>query len=222
MHKLNIEFRDGHLFVELDGRLWLFDTGAPASFGELHNLTLVGNHYSLDDNYMGLTAKKLREFTGVQCAGLLGADILGNFDHIIDCNKGIIKIATDEIEYNGRALNLSSFMGIPILTACIAGHEYRLFFDTGAQISYFQDGSLQDFPPSGKVTDFYPGFGQFETYTYQVDISLDDVDFTLRCGALPSLLGATLMMANTQGIIGNQILSYQVIGYFPRRNLLCL
>jgi hypothetical protein len=30
------------------------------------------------------------------------------------------------------------------------------------------------------------------------------------------------MMAGTQGIIGNQILANQVIGYFPRRSALCL
>ena len=40
MTTLQIIFRDGHLFVEIDGGRWLFDTGAPASFGESHEITL--------------------------------------------------------------------------------------------------------------------------------------------------------------------------------------
>lgn len=32
----------------------------------------------------------------------------------------------------------------------------------------------------------------------------------------------TLMMAGAQGIIGNQILTNRVVGYFPRRRLLVL
>ena len=41
-------------------------------------------------------------------------------------------------------------------------------------------------------------------------------------GTLPGLLGMTLMMAGAQGIIGNQILTNRVVGYFPRRRLLVL
>lgn len=97
-----------------------------------------------------------------------------------------------------------------------------MFFDTGAQISYFQEDTITDFPSAGTVTDFYPGVGQFQTDTHQVQVGLGESAFTLRCGTLPGLLGATLMMADTSGIIGNQIMENRVIGYFPRRNVLCL
>ncbi len=30
-------------------------------------------------------------------------------------------------------------MGIPIVTASVGWSDYRMFFDTGAQISYFQE-----------------------------------------------------------------------------------
>jgi hypothetical protein len=113
-------------------------------------------------------------------------------------------------------------MGIPILTARISDSDYRMFFDTGAQISYLQDDAITGFPPAGSVTDFYPGVGQFQTDTYQVQVGLGDCAFTLRCGTLPGLLGVTLMMADTSGIIGNQITENRVVGYFPRRNVLCL
>ena len=90
-----------------------------------------------------------------------------------------------------------------------------MFFDTGAQISYWQDEALSNFPSLGKVTDFYPGFGEFETETYQLELSIDTESNKLICGSLPGLLGETLMMASAQGIIGNEIMKDRVIGYFP-------
>jgi len=48
-------------------------------------------------------------------------------------------------------------MGIPIVTARIADRDYRMFFDTGAQFSYFQEDSLSNFPYAGSVTDFIQG-----------------------------------------------------------------
>jgi hypothetical protein len=113
-------------------------------------------------------------------------------------------------------------MGIPIVTARIAGTDYRMFFDTGAQISYFDDDALTDFPFGGSVTDFYPGVGQFQTETHMVPIMLGSVAFALRCGTLPGTLRTTLMISDTKGIVGNQILHNRVIGYFPRRRTLAL
>lgn len=222
MQKLTLCFNEGHLFIVLEGELWLFDTGAPTSFGEHEGIVLAGEEFSFDSSYMGLSAGILSEFVGIQCSGLLGVDVLGKFDHIIDAVQNTLTVATDELPHNGQTIGLSEFMGIPIIKVMVSNLEYSMFFDTGAQISYFQDESLTNHPACGIVKDFYPGVGQFQTDTYQVKISLEGAIFELRCGSLPSLLGATLMMADTQGIIGNQILENRVIGYFPRRNMLCL
>ena len=222
MTTLPLIFKDGHLFVELEGNLWLFDTGAPTSFGESKEITIDAQCSRLSNEYMGLSASTLSQFTGIECCGLIGADVLGKFDHLLDVPSGKVTISTCDSGHNGKALPLSEFMGIPILTARIANSDYRMFFDTGAQISYFQQDTITDFPSAGSVTDFYPGVGQFQTDTHQVQVGLADCAFTLRCGTLPGLLGATLMMAGTSGIIGNQIMENRAIGYFPRRNMLCL
>jgi hypothetical protein len=77
MTTLPLIFRDGHLFVEMEGNWWLFDTGAPTSFGNARNLTIAGKQFALSSSYMGLSATTLSQFVGVECLGLLGADILG-------------------------------------------------------------------------------------------------------------------------------------------------
>ncbi|MEW6246446.1 MAG: hypothetical protein AB1555_07030 [Nitrospirota bacterium] len=220
MNTVPLKLRDGHLFLELNGEFWLLDTGAPTSFGASGSLSLAGKRFSLGATYLGLTASTLTRFVGVPCAGLLGADVLGCFDYIFDVAGGTLTVSTNELAHSGQTVPLSEWMGIPILTARITGREYRMFFDTGAQISYWQDDALAAFPAAGRVTDFYPGIGQFQTETYQVEIALGGVVLTLRCGRLPGLLGGTLMMADTQGIVGNEILCGRPVGYFPRRHAL--
>lgn len=222
MNTLPLQPRDGHLFVELDGELWLLDTGAPTSFGTYPSLSIAGKQFSLGTDYLGLNAATLSEFVGVRCVGLLGADVLNQFDHIFDTAGGQLTVSTAELSHSGQSVRLEKFMGIPIVTVCIGGEDYRMFFDTGAQISYFQDDSLMEFPFAGNVADFYPGIGRFQTGTYEVPVSLGGVTFILRCGMLPGLLGMTLMKANTKGIVGNAILANRTVGYFPRRDLLVL
>ena len=97
-----------------------------------------------------------------------------------------------------------------------------MFFDTGAQISYFQGDSLSKFPAEGTVQDFYPVIGEFSTDTFRIPIKIGRAQYPLRCGQLPTLLGMSLMLAGTQGIIGNELLQGRVVGYFPRRRWLIL
>jgi len=221
-HTLPLQLRDGHVFVEIAGELWLLDTGAPAGFGASPAVTIAGERFELNADYLGLTAATLSEFVGVPCAGLLGADVLGRFDHIFDSAAGQLTVSTAELSHSGQQVRLDDLLGIPIVTAHIGGRPYRMFFDTGAQISYLQEDALKGFPAAGRVADFYPGFGQFETDTHEVEISLEGVPFTLRCGTLPGLLGMSLLVSGTDGIVGNAILSERTVGYFPRRGVMVL
>ena len=217
-----LHFQAGHLFAEITGERWLFDTGAPISFGKAHELSLVGERFSLGQAYVGLDAETLSRLVAVNCAGLLGADILGRFDHRLDAADGLLTVSTTTLEHGGQHLELDDFMGIPIITVRIEHRDYRMFLDTGAQISYFQHASLAGFPPAGSLTDFYPGFGEFQTETHRVPASIGDGQFTLRCGSLPRLLGMTLGVANVDGIVGNEIFLDRSVGYFPRRQMMSL
>ena len=220
MATLPLLLRNEHLFVETAGGLWLVDTGAPTSFGPA--LTVAGEQFRLRNSSLGLTAETLSEFVGVECVGLLGADVLGRFDTVLDLPNGRVTISTDQLAHGGVAVRLDEWMGIPIVGVAIRGVAYRMFLDTGAQVSYFQHETLTSFPAIGRVTDFYPGFGKFETETYAVDLRLGGFEFTLHCGQLPGLLGATLLVAGTHGVIGNHVVRDRQVGYFPRRSLLVL
>lgn len=220
MPHLPLEFRDGHLFVEVQGDRWLVDTGAPSSFGTPGQVTIAGEQCSMAASYLGLNAATLSRMVGVPCVGLLGADVLGRFDHLFDVEGGRLTLSTDELAHDGQPIGLDDFLGVPIVTARIGGREHRLFFDTGAQVSYLEDDSIRTFPDAGRLSDFYPGFGPFETDTFAVPLTLGPATFTLRCGTLPDILGMTLMVAGVRGIVGNAILRGRSVGYFPRRGVM--
>lgn len=216
-----LHFRNGHLFLDLDGALWLLDTGAPTSFGSDPSLAMAGERFEMASGFMGMTPATLSEAVGLDCRGLLGTDVLGRFDFVLDVSAGTAEVATSEPACAGTALPLDDFMGIPVVTAQVRGADCPLIFDTGAQISYLQDDALREsFPAAGSVSDFYPGFGAFETDTHQVELSLGGIGFALRCGVLPGMLGMTLALAGVAGIVGNQIMVGRRVGWFPRRGVL--
>jgi hypothetical protein len=200
----------------------LLDTGAPISFGETNSLVLENRLFNIPDNYMGLTAAKLTELVGHPTAGIIGGNILNVFDTLFDLPQGQVSFSEAELFLDGDVIKTDEFMGIPIIQAHIAGATRRMIFDSGAQLSYLQDESLTKFPAAGTVTDFYPGVGQFRTETYLVETTVGEASYVFRCGVLPALLGMTLLMANTEGILGNEILLNREVGYYPRRQQLVL
>lgn len=222
IHKIPLETHGGHLFLRFNEGLLLLDSGSPLSFGKPSSLEVAGYTFDLADQFLGLTPTLLSGYVGVECLGLVGSDILGVFDVIIDAMQNIVIFSKDPLAYYHNAIPIDFLMGIPILTAIIGSDSFRMFFDTGAQISYLQDAILFDYPPAGQVQDFYPGFGEFMTETHLVEMQVGESYFSLRCGRLPDLLGMTLMLTDVQGILGNECLRGRKVGYFPRRRVLDL
>lgn len=222
MESYPLTLEDGHLFVGLAEGRFLFDTGAPRSFGRVSPVKLEDQSFDIQPSYLGLTAEVLSTWLGRETDGLLGGDIINEFDTLIDVPQSRIGFSVVPLQCVGVELTLDEVMGVPILHATIGREPVRMFFDMGAQISYLQIESLAGFPAEGSVTDFFPSIGQFCTESFRVPIQIDGSRYELRCGRLPALLGMTLMLAGTQGIVGNEVVRERVAGYFPRRGRLVL
>ncbi len=219
---LPLDFRAQHLFIEIDGQAWLLDTGSPSSFSERSELNLADRSFAVGRSYFGLDAQQLSEMVGEHCIGLIGSDVLQAFDCLIDLPRRQMQLSVEPMQLAGRSVAIELFMGIPTIEVDVEGRSCRMFFDTGAQISYWQDEDLCRFPPTGTLSDFYPGWGSFQTETFAVPMRLADKDFTVRCGRLPGLLGQSLLLAGTQGILGNAILCDRALLYAPRRGQIVL
>jgi hypothetical protein len=216
MISLPLRFSQGHLFTVFDGQPWLIDTGGPQSFGNPTHLGIGGRTFQISPSYTGLTPEQLSGFVKEPCVGLLGMDILSQFHLTLDVPGQTMILTPAPPAPHGTRLTLRFFMGIPIVEAEIGGTRQSLFFDTGAQHSYWQNNGLIRFPPEGTVSDFYPGFGQFETALHWVPLHLAGKTRECLFGRLPELLGMTLQMAGVHGILGNEVCRDQKVTFrFP-------
>ncbi|SFV77428.1 hypothetical protein MNB_SUP05-10-382 [hydrothermal vent metagenome] len=213
---------ESHLYVRLFGEDWLLDTGAPSSFGAIDSIVINNQTFELLDDYLGLDAEQLSELTKNKVFGLIGVDILNQFYVVMDLANEKIVFSNKTVAMDGNTLGMNDFMGIPIIKVGIDGADKSMFFDTGAQISYWNDEGLKSYQPIDVMNDFYPGFGEFQTNVYIANMALGNEEFSIRCGVLPSMLALSLSMGGTEGIIGNELLKDRVVGYFPKKGQLVI
>jgi hypothetical protein len=111
---------------------------------------------------------------------------------------------------------------IPFVTASVHGTRVKMFFDTGAPLSYLsRDMNLQH-APLRIVEDFHPRAGISRVATYQVSITLGQDTFEYRVGTMPSSLQRALGAADIEGILGTALLRYFIVCFSPRRRKLIL
>ena len=215
-------FKKDHLYVEIEGALWVYDTGADSSFGD-RATGLLGPKEDIADLYAGqFSAADISGFLGATVAGIIGADIINRYDHIIDLKANRLTVSDGDLTSEGFVQPLEFFMGVPMLKANIGGAAHSLFFDTGAQISYFQGTPPADAIDAEDLEDFFPMVGAFRTQTKHIKVGLNGLSHTLRCGKLPGMMGMALSMANVSGILGNEVMRNRVTAFYPRRDQLVL
>jgi hypothetical protein len=204
----------GHILFQVNGLKVLLDSGAPNSIGS-GQLLFLDKNYNLQSNYMGLTTDKLSEYIGTHVDILMGCDIISKYDICIDPNEQKLTFGEHLIDEN--------FMGIPIVQVNIQDNTINAFFDTGAQLSYIDPELTNNYSSTGEKNDFYPGVGRFKTNTFDIPTTIGDEIISIEYGVLPELLQMTLMMADTQGILGSELLNYfgYILSLSRKELLLC-
>lgn len=221
MNTYDYELVNGHIIVVDRDERYLLDTGAPASISSVSPLELAGLSTPAVDQYLGITLDSLSKNVGSTLDGMIGVDILNQFDVLIDPVASKITFSTDTINLDAEPVSIENFLGIPIIVASIDEKPIKLFLDTGAKISYLSTGITDSLEPSGMVEDFYPDYGTFSTSTYQLNLKVGNEIFNLCFGNLPELLEMTLLSANVQGILGTEVLTTHKMLYAPRKSQIC-
>lgn len=224
-----ITFKTQHLFLLHEARHWIIDTGCPTSFGNAACDPIIQKSLGRREVFFGksVNAETISGYVGLQVEGLIGCDILNQFDILIDLRPGVMKISAsvDELAPPEGALAVDIARlheSIPYLKATVGNQSGRYIFDTGAQLSYQVGPIPVDASPCTPTDDFWIPIDEFQTETYHASVNILDRETRLRFGVPPKKLADGLASEKVQGIIGNEILIGRCTGYFPRRGKLHL
>lgn len=223
---LPLVFRKNHLFVEIARELWVYDTGCQISFGNSQPTPLSNSPIVREIPVCDKTANAeiISGYLGVKIAGLIGTDILNQFNHLIDLRPGKMELqcGTELTAPSGLKQDIQLLQQTPVIQASVDGKKGNYVFDTGAQLSYLTGEPPTDRAPCTPTDDFWIPIGEFHTETYYAPISLKGYTPTIRFGYPPEKLQKFLSAIPVDGIIGNELLIGRLTGYFPQSNSLIL
>ena len=211
---------DKHLIIEDNGKTFLIDTGSPFSIFDSAAIDFCGHQFP-----RGLamcSATDVSNLLGMHVDALVGNDILKHFNVCIDYATGTISLSDEALDLpDAIALPFDMSFGVPKISMTLQGEERRFFLDTGAKISYVSSQMTQGLDPIETASDFYMGFGNFDTPIYDMEASVAGQPFQVRIGNLPSVLEGTLIgLSGTAGVIGYDFFNrFKVLIDYANRRL---
>lgn len=200
----HLDLVDGHLIVDSGGR-FLLDTGSPVSFSTTGRANWGGRDHELPTSALGLDADELANLVGEPLDGLIGGDILGLHPFTIDLERSVCRVDEVGSDRDTTELPIRLVLGVPLATLELDGLPTQTCIDTGAKLSYLEAARLAGREAVDETDDFYPGFGTFRTAVYEIALSVDDSEFTMRAGALPEGLSGMLGMLGITAILGTDL-----------------
>lgn len=240
-------------------RHWLVDTGSPISFSKLpfvefgtrgldwrpdaypeesERNRIDRHHFTFDripvpNADSPRDAEYLSEHIGTEIDGLIGMDILGQYDWVYDasaCALFFSKPGTsdadvmDLMDPAARRIPVTgAFGGLPVIEVEIDGATRTVLFDTGAQIGYFFDPEdMVGHETTDRFVDFSPLYNRpLPTETRNVLCNIGGVQRKLRTGLVTE--GALMFLPEhgIEGIVGLEVTRWGRWAFSPQRGYMC-
>ena len=149
--EIELKHVGGHFFMVVDNQEWLIDTGCPISFGNAQKIVICERSFQIANNYGYITIAAFAQHINNHFVGLIGTDILNAFDVTFNIREHKVVFDTDDTTLQGAHVNIVDFLdnNKPILEVTVNYQPIRMFFDTGAQLSYYQGNDFNNFPDAG-------------------------------------------------------------------------
>lgn len=214
----------GHTIVLLDAGPVLLDTGSPTCIGA-EPFLFLGEDWREAEDFMGTPLEELGPHIGAEIVGLIGANALKNYSFMIDWERCEFRVSEERLELEGERIELDTSTPVPIVEATVDGVRRRLFFDTGAQISYLKRSQISSVKNKSLAMDFHPSLGEFETETAPLKLFFqvsENEEMSIRFGSLPESLERGLIPKGIDGVLGSELLEYGLGGFDYRENLMIL
>jgi hypothetical protein len=185
-----IVIRKGHILLRGGhGRLALLDTGSPVSIGRGAEYRVAGQVFDPSDA-MQSVLDAVGEHIGRRVDWLLGHDFFAANRVVIDwrARQTHVLFGRSITDSRGFTIPIELVMGVPVVTGRSTHGRVRAVIDSGASLSYVPANVVQGLTPIGKRSDFYPGFGEFETDVWRVRAEIGGRRITISAGILPPML----------------------------------
>lgn len=209
---MDIEWINGHVLIDDEGVRVLVDTGSPRSVGLLERWAFQGAPVPLVATSQGVTAEAMSQHLGSRVDVLLGMDFLGKRTFQINLpGRAFDILGASETLPPGRMAPLKLVSGLPTIDAVVGGTPIRMLFDTGSKLSYLTDQLISNHTTVGRVRDFHPITGPFQSDLRLVSTTMGKAKVTLRCGTLPAMLEAGFRARGIGGIVGNDLLEQFIV-----------
>jgi hypothetical protein len=197
----DLEMHEGVMFAGVDGQTLLIDTGSPVSFAN-RDIVINGTKYHVSRDLKGDTAEQLSEKIGFRIDGLIGADILQQYDFAVDyCRKTLV--FGSGLDPEGARIPLHSVMGFPYgINLDFQGHSLSCYLDTGASISHLPLKNNAALTYLEEYQDFNPVLGKFTTPLYEGEVSIGNSKLPVRVGKPVQLLESMLSLMGVDGVLG--------------------
>ncbi|MDF1667397.1 MAG: hypothetical protein P1V97_36965 [Planctomycetota bacterium] len=213
-----------HIILLLPEGPCLLDTGSPYCIGA-RSFQFLGQDRRKAEDFMGIALTDLGPHIGADIEFLIGANALETVSFVIDWERLEFRVSEDPLCLEGVKIELEMTAPVPIVNPRVNGISRRLFFDTGAQISYLNKVHLADLKSQETVKDFHPSIGEYETPSYSLDVRFSpklESETAMAFGVLPEVLERALLPSKVDGIIGSEIFETHLGGFDYRESLMIL
>lgn len=204
-HQFKMQLIDGNPVIEHNSRHFLVDTGNPTTLANESIKDFCGREWPAQRHFMGTSLDSISEMVGQIIDGMIGLDLMRNFVVTFDYSNGMITFgdkADDGLEY----VPISTDFGV-IAEMELEGQTKKCIIDSGARLSYLMGEVPENAVPSGRMSDYHPLNGHFETDVYEATATLAGHLFIMKFGQLPRMLEMALGLARVKAIVGHDLLS---------------
>ena len=193
----SIELISGVPIIRDNDHVILLDTGTPQTIHNSTELNFLDQNFRVNTNYGQITSQTISDNMGTPITTLLGMDILKDYKIVFDYeNLEISLLASDEEDFEGEEIPLTSHLGIPVIQVAPVDQYIPMFLDSGAHLSYVKSIHTQYHKNCGETEDFHPTIGKFTTTKFLSSSRIGQHYIDVYYGNLPPKLSIYLSLLN--------------------------
>ncbi len=210
---------NGLLLTQIGADRYLIDSGWPASISAGSSIQIGSRRFDVWSRLGTVDAAEVSRKVGEPVAGILGADILSQFDVLMDVRRGILALDENTMPWPGKVIPADFRSGVPVLSVVIGGAPARLVLGTGTKHSFLKEKLAAHGDPVGKAVETLLGLADVEMDLRQVVILLGGASLAVRAGSPLPTLECLRVVPDLDGTLGAEFVLSKRVAFSARQGI---